>query len=80
MAIKTNPNALRLITEVVKGHNSYSVVNAAGDVVAYAHCAHVKLGRYTLVIDGKWSGLGTEAAIVAALNTVITRVNATLSA
>lgn len=61
----------KLVTENVKGYNAYSVVLEDGTVIAKSHCVQVKMGRYSVQINGRFAGVRTEAGALKALNEVI---------
>lgn len=51
--------------EVIKGSTAYKVTDASGKVVATSHCILVSADRYSLVVGGKFAGMGPRAAVVA---------------
>lgn len=74
MATTPTATTATLEVEIVKGYRTYSVKDATGAEVARAHCVQVKLGLYTLVVGGKWSGVAAEAVTVATLRGMADKV------
>lgn len=54
----------KISKQMVKGSPEYTLTDAAGKVMARSHCVHVGMGRFTLVIGGKFAGMGSEAVVV----------------
>lgn len=54
-------------TRILKGSPEYTVVEADGTEVARAHCVNVPAKLFTMIIGGKFSGVGPEAVVVAKL-------------
>jgi hypothetical protein len=58
---------MQFTTEQIKGSPEYRVVDEDGTVRATSHCVNVPAGLFTVVVDGKWSGVMAEADAVAML-------------
>ncbi len=61
----------KLVTENIKGCNSYSVVDSHGNVIARSHCVQVKLGRYSILVNEKFAGIRSEAQAVEILTGLV---------
>lgn len=59
-----------MVRKVVKGSPEYTVVQDGAEI-ARAHCVQVQAARFTLVINGRWSGIGTETQVVSALEKIV---------
>jgi hypothetical protein len=62
---------MTLTRVMLKGSPEYSVVTDAGEVLARAHCVHAATGRFTVVMNGRFAGLGTEQQAIDTLNSLI---------
>jgi hypothetical protein len=59
-----------LTRTIIKDSPEYRLTDQAGTEVARAHCVNVPANLFTLVINGRWAGVGPEAAVVAKLNQI----------
>lgn len=55
----------------LKGSPEYSVVAADGVTIAHSHCVNVPARLFTLIIAGKFSGVGPESVVVAKMKNML---------
>jgi hypothetical protein len=56
-----------MTTEIIKGSPSYTVREVDGAEVARAHCVQVQKRIFTMVVGGRFAGIGPQNAVVAKL-------------
>jgi hypothetical protein len=71
VSTETGPTGSNFITESVRDSNAYSVVKPDGTQVAKSHRVNAKLDMWTVVINGKWVGVVTEAKAIKTLKGLI---------
>lgn len=59
--------------EMIKGSPEYSVVSESGQVLGKTHCVHLPSGRFTVIVGGKFAGIGTEQQAIAKLRSLISK-------